>query len=136
MAQTTKKETKESQPEEIIPDEILQAIPAEDRGKVASIIKQTMISGVMSRSNPIADKITSEHISQLISKSDDQDKRDRDERKGERNYNLLLIIIGLIFVAFLLVFLQSNEDLLIKIIVAIISFIGGFGLGKSTTKKA
>lgn len=121
--------------EEIIPDEILEAIPEEDRGKVASIIRQTMISGVMKRSNPIAEKITTEHITQLISKSDELDKRDREERKGERNYNLLLIIIGLVFIGFLIVFLQSNEDLLIKIVIGIISFIGGFGFGQTRIKK-
>lgn len=124
-----------SNSDDIIPDEILDAIPEEDRGKVASIIKQTMVSGVMRRSNPIADKITSEHITQIISRSDDQDKRDRSERKGERNYNLILIILGLVFVGFLIVFLQSNEDLLIKIVIGIISFIGGFGFGKSRKEK-
>lgn len=77
---------------EVIPEEILDAIPEEERGKVASIIKETMISGVMRRSNPIADKITTEHITQLISKSDNYDKRDRDERKSERNYNLFLVL--------------------------------------------
>ncbi len=94
-----------------------------------------MVSGVMRRSNPIADKITTEHITQLISKSDVQDKRDREERKGERNYNLYLIVIGLVFVGFLIVFLQKNEDLLIKIVIAIISFVGGFGFGQSRKKK-
>lgn len=121
--------------DDIIPDEILDTIPEEDRGKVASIIKQTMVSGVMRRSNPIADKITSEHITQIINRSDDQDKRDRSERKGERNYNLVLIILSLLFVGFLIVFLQSNEDLLIKIVIGIISFIGGFGFGKSRKDK-
>ena len=90
-----------------------------------------MISGVMRGNNPIAEKITSDHISDLIKKSDDHDIRDREERKGERNYNLLLIIIGLVFIGFLIVFLQSNEDLLIKIVIGIISFIGGFGFGKT-----
>lgn len=94
-----------------------------------------MISGVMKRSNPIADKVTSDHITQLISSSDVQDSRDRKERKSERNYNLLLLIIGIIFIGFLIVFLQKNEDLLIKIVIAIISFIGGFGFGKTTIGK-
>jgi len=76
---------------------VLDAIPEEERGKVASIMKHTMISGVMRKSNPLADKITSDHITQIISRSDDQDKRDRSERKGERNYNLVLIILALIF---------------------------------------
>lgn len=140
----TKKELEEikdsddnkTESEEIIPEEILEAIPEEERGKVAGIIKQTMISGVMRRSNPIADKITSEHITQLISKSDDQDKRDRSERKEERNYNLILIIIALVFIGFLIVFLQSNEDLLIKIVIGIISFLGGFGFGQSRKNKS
>ncbi|NCU32960.1 MAG: hypothetical protein EOM23_08535 [Candidatus Moranbacteria bacterium] len=126
---------KESSSDEIIPEEILEAIPEEDRGKFASIIRQTMISGVMKRSNPIADKITPEHITQIISKSDDQDKRDREERKGERYYNLLLIVIALVFIGFLIVFLQTNEDLLIKIVIGIISFVGGFGFGQSRKKK-
>lgn len=119
----------------IIPEEILEAIPEEERGKFASIIKQTMISGVLRRSNPIADKITSEHISQIISKSDDQDKRDRIERKGERNYNLILIILSLVFIGFLIVFLQSNEDLLVKTVIGIVSFLGGYGFGQSRKKK-
>lgn len=67
--------------EGIIPEEILDVIPEEDRGRVATIIKQTMFSSVMRRGNPIADKITTEHISQLISKSDDADKRDRKRKK-------------------------------------------------------
>ncbi len=121
--------------EGIIPNEVLESIPEEDRGRVSSIIKQTMVSGVMRRGNPIADKITTEHITQLISKSDELDKRDREERKGERKYNLLLILIGLIFVGFLIIFLQSNENLLIKIVIGIISFIGGFGFGQSRIKK-
>lgn len=135
--EVTDKESTESSSDtdDIIPDEVLDAIPKEDRGKVASIIKQTMVSGVMRRSNPIADKITSEHISQIISRSDDQDKRDRSEKKGERNYNLILIILGLVFIGFLIVFLQSNEDLLIKIVISIISFIGGFGFGQSRKEK-
>lgn len=119
----------------IIPDEILEAIPFEDRSRFKAIVQETMVSSISKRTNPIADKITSEHITQLISKSDEQDKRDRAERKGQRNYNLTLIIIGLLFVGFLIVFLQQNTELLIKIIVAIISFVGGFGLGKSTAKK-
>ncbi len=121
--------------DEIIPEELLEAIPDEDRGRVASIIKQTMISGVIKGANPVADKITPEHITQIIAKSDEFDKRDRKERKNERNYNLLLIIIALLFIGFLIVFLQKNEDLLIKIIIGIISFIGGFGFGQTKLKK-
>ena len=94
-----------------------------------------MVSGVMRGRNPIADKITTEYITQLISKSDDRDKRDRQERKSEKSYNLILILIGLAFIGFLIVFLQNNEELLIKIVIGIISFVGGFGFGQSRKKK-
>ncbi|MEA3496806.1 MAG: hypothetical protein U9R42_12335 [Bacteroidota bacterium] len=119
----------------IIPDEILETIPIEERGKVVSIIKKSMISSVSKRTNPIAEKITPEHITTLIENSSVVDKRDRTERKSERNYNLILIIIGLVFVSFLVIFLQKNINLLITIITAILSFIGGFGFGKSQKNK-
>lgn len=116
---------------DIIPEEVLEGIPIEDRGKLISMVKQTMISSVSRRSNPIAEKITPEHITTLIDNSSIADKRDREERNSERKYNVILIIIGLIFVSFLVVFLQKNVNLLITIITAILSFIGGFGFGKS-----
>jgi len=121
--------------EEIIPQEILESIPAENRGKVVSIIKQSIFSGVMRRGNPISEKITEEHISKLIEKSDNQDLRDREERKSQRNYNLILIIIGLFFLGFLIVYLKEDKELLYKIIIAIISFVGGFGVGRTSFKK-
>lgn len=127
-------ETKNFSDTDIIPEEVLEAIPEEDRGKVVSIIRQSMFSGITRRTNPIADKITPEHITTLIRNSDESDKRDRFERKSERSYNLILIMIGLAFIGFLIVFLQSNMNLLITIITAILSFIGGFGFGKSQNK--
>lgn len=121
--------------DELIPEEILDAIPIKDRGKVVSIIKQSMFSGVMRRGNPISEKITEEHITKLIEKSDNQDVRDREERKSQRNYNLILLIIGLIFLGFLIVYLKEDKELLYKIIIAIISFVGGFGIGRTTSKR-
>jgi len=48
--------TKSNDGDEIIPEEILEAIPAEDRGRIVSVIKQSMFSGVMRRGNPISEK--------------------------------------------------------------------------------
>lgn len=120
---------------ELIPEEILEAIPAEERGKVVSIIKQSIFSGVLRRGNPISEKITEEHITKLIEKSDNQDIRDREERKSQRKYNLILLIISLAFLGFLIVYLRDEKELLYKIIIAIISFVGGFGIGRTTFKK-
>ena len=121
--------------EEFIPEEILESIPVEDRGKIVSIIKQSIFSGVMRRGNPISEKITGEHITKLIEKADNQDIRDRAERRSQRNYNFIILVTGLVFLAFLIVFLKNDKELLYKIIIAIISFVGGFGFGRTTHKK-
>lgn len=120
---------------EIIPEEVLEGIPVEERGKVVSIIKQSMFSGVMRQGNSMSEKITSEHITKLIDKSDSQDIRDRAERKSQRNYNLIILLIGLVFFGFLVVFLKEDKELLSKIIIGVISFVGGFGYGKTKSKK-
>lgn len=120
---------------EIIPEEILEGVPEEDRSRIKSIISQTMISGVMRRNNPISDKVTSTHITKLIENSDAQDIRDRQERKSDKNYQLILLIIGLAFLGFLIVFLKDDKELLYKVIIAIISFVGGFGIGKTAKNK-
>jgi hypothetical protein len=79
------KENELTEPSNVfIPDEVLEAIPLEERGRVIRIMKQSMFSGVMRSGNPISEKITTEHITKLIDKSDNQDIRDREERKGQR----------------------------------------------------
>lgn len=124
---------KETTPD-IIPESVFEAIPEEDRGRMKSIISQTMISGVVKRGNPLSDKITSEHITDLIKNSDAQDKRDRDERKTEKNYQIAFLVIGLLFMVFLIVFLKDSPDLLYKILIALFSFLGGFGMGRFKQK--
>ncbi len=121
---------------EIIPEAVLEAIPIEDRSRIKSIISRTMVSsGVMRGNNPISEKITSEHITKLIHNSDAQDIRDREERKSDKNYQLMFLVIGLVFLGFLIVFLKEDKELLYKIIIAIISFVGGFGIGKTSRNR-
>ncbi len=128
------KESDKAFVENIIPEEILKDIPTSERGKIAAIIKHTMVSGILSPQNPLSEKITSEHISEIIRRSDEQDIRDREERERERKYNLLVLIIALLFIAFLVIYLNKNEDLLVKIIIGMVSFIGGYGFGKTKQK--
>ncbi len=118
-----------------IPAELLEAIPESERSKFIHLMSETLMTSQINMSNPVADKITEEHITQIISKSDEYDKRDRAERKSERNYNLIILIIALLFVVFIIVFLKTEQDLLLKIVIAIISFIGGFGFGQTKRKK-
>jgi len=115
----------------IIPEELLEAVPDKDRDKLITIIQETMFSSITKSSNNISEKLTSDHISNIITNSDAQDKRDRDERKGVRRQHLIVFIISLLFLGFIIVFLKDDKDLLYKIIIAIISFLGGVGIGKS-----
>lgn len=66
----------------LIPDEILEAIPVEERGKVISVIKQSMISSVTRRNNPIADKITTEHIRNSLQNLTSKTKGTEKKEKG------------------------------------------------------
>lgn len=132
---TDNEERKDKAEDPIIPEEILEGLPEEDRGRIQGIIRQTMVSAVMGNKNPIAEKITSEHITKIIENSDNQDKRDRDERRSEKNYEIIFLLIGLVFLGFLIVFLKDDKELLYKIIIAILSFIGGFGIGKTSKRK-
>ena len=120
---------------EVIPDDILDGIPIEDRSRIKGKMTQMMFSTEMKRSNPLSEKITSEHISKLIENSNTQDERDRKERKSDKNYQIIFLLIGLIFIGFLIVFLKDDKELLYKVIIAIISFVGGFGIGKTTVKQ-
>jgi len=118
----------------VIPNEVLETIPDEERGRLFSIMKETMISSFMSNTDPIAEKITAEHISKVLDNANIQDERDRKERKSEKNYQIVYLLIGLAFIGFLIVYLKDDTELLYKIIIAIISFVGGFGVGKIRKK--
>lgn len=117
-------------PESIIPDEILNAIPKEDRGEFMRSI--TQISGVFPQQHPLLKKITSDHITSIINNSNEEDRRDREERKSERSHNYKLFvtsIIGVILVCLLFI-LTEQLDFLKYVIGAILGFAGGFGVGK------
>jgi len=115
----------------LIPEDLLVSVSEQDREKLVTIIQETMFSSMTKSTSHLTEKITSEHITNIINNSDSQDKRDRDERKGQRKHNLLIFVISLVFLVFIIVFLKEDKDLLYKLIIAVISFLGGVGIGKS-----
>ena len=115
----------------IIPKELLDTVSEEEREKIITVIQETMFSNITKSASDFTEKITTDHITSIISNSDIQDKRDRDERKGQRNHQLIIFLLCLAFFVFIIVFLKSEKELLYKIIIAVISFLGGIGIGKS-----
>ena len=128
-------QSSENQTGSLIPNELLDAVPEKDREKFITIFQEIMFSSITKSGNHLTDKLTPDHITSIISNSDTQDKRDRDERKGQRNHNLIIFAVSLVFLGFIIVFLKDDKELLYKIIIAIVSFFGGVGVGKSRMLK-
>lgn len=129
----TKDFSKDGQAHNAIPDEIYKNLPPE----VRRIITSTSFSGIMPMQNPLLGKITSEHITTVLSHSDEEDKRDRTERREERGHNYKVMVTALIFiliVGILLVYAQQI-DILKYMVGAILGFAGGFGIGKYYRKE-
>lgn len=112
-----------------IPEELLQALPEEERKEIT---KMFSFRGSFPQQNPILKKITSEHISAVLKNSDEEDKRDRVERKEERNHNYKIMVTALFFillVGWLLLYFKQIE--MMKYLAgSVFGFAGGFGVGK------
>ena len=119
------------EPKISISDELLETVSDKDREKLFAIFQETMFSTMTKSSDSLTEKLTTEHITSIINNSDEYDKRDRDERKGQRKYHFAIFALSIVFLGFIIIFLKDDKELLYKIIIAIISFLGGFGIGKS-----
>lgn len=117
--------------DDLLPNEILESIPPEERGSLINVMLRSYSSGISSNFSPYSEKITSEHLTKIIENSDSQDKRDRLERKSERIYNLLLVIVGVLGIGTIIIIFKDDKDTLITIIGILLGFLGGFGFGKT-----
>lgn len=116
----------------LVPQEVLEAIPKEDRGKV----EQFMAMAVGSV-NPIAQKITPEHISGLIELAAKDNDNELADRRDTRRIFAGVGIVGLLaIVGFAsLLAVKQNNDLLIEVIklggIGVGAFLGGYGIGRA-----
>lgn len=76
-------------------------------------------------------RITSEHITSIIAGRESSNEREHESQASTRRYQFLYFLIGLIAAIGLIVFFSLTDDgvNLTIVIVAILSFVGGFGLG-------
>lgn len=96
-----------------------------------AIVRMMMSRSVSTKSSSfLEDKINSEHISTILNIAEEDNKREFEDAKLVKLYNLLTLVIILVFLGFLTVFL-ANKDLSTyqDIIRIIIIFGGGFGAG-------
>lgn len=80
--------------------------------------------------NPIAGKISGEHIGKLIDYSEKDSERGFKDGISDRRYSLVYFVLSLGFLAFLIVFLsQVDKALLLDVLKVLVGFLGGLGLG-------
>ena len=86
--------------------------------------------------NPILRAITPEHISKMLDNRDRSDERAHTSDGSDRRYRFLYFLIGLIAAIGLLVFFSATNDreMLTTVLVALLGFAGGFGLGRTTRR--
>lgn len=108
------------------PSETLQKIPPPDR-----ISTERFFGAAMSVGNPLHQKITSDHISEIISLKRETTSQGYSDRREARR---ILAVIGVVFLlvcvgfAVLLVIREQNE-LMLELLKALGLFLGGFGVG-------
>ena len=96
-----------------------------------AIVRMMMSKSIFTSSSSFfQDKINSEHISKILDIAEEDNKRELEDTKIARLYNLINLVIVLIFLGFLTVFL-ANKDLSTyqDIVRILIIFGGGFGAG-------
>lgn len=109
-----------------IPPEILEAMPPE----VRSHIKESfgIISGPVA--NPIARKLTPEHITKVLDQHEAESQRLDSYRKQGRWFNIAILLIALgAFFLFAVMFGYSNPELFKQSIAFLATFFAGFAGG-------
>ncbi len=113
----------------------------DEEAKTPKLIRQEItrtISGFISGhiSNPLFEKLSSDHISELIKmQSTDDEHQHSLEIKKQNSIRFYVVVFVIVFI-FLIVYLSAkNSDLLIEILKTIgllgAGFLGGYGIGKT-----
>lgn len=105
--------------------EAIQSLPPEFRTRIQESLSFTM--SMMTRPNNPLEKITTpEHLHKIIENIDKDSDRDFKDRKGSRNFNLLVLIVTFIFIIVLICLLaKSNAPLLSQILTGLFGFAAG-----------
>lgn len=125
----------------VVPAQLLEKLPPETREQIESFLAMSTYAGPMP--NPIASKITDEHITQLIDlQSKELDHRGTEsgrryeDRDKQRQWLLRLAIVavaGFLVLVLSLAF-AGHSDLVIELVKAAVIFAGGSGAGYGISK--
>lgn len=95
--------------EDELADLDIEKLPQEAQAIIGMMMaSRRRISSPMS--DPLSDKISTEHISKMLDIAEKDNEREFENTKLSKQYNLVTLVIALIFLAFITVFL-GNKDL-------------------------
>jgi hypothetical protein len=117
-------------PPEVV--QMLESAPPEVRRQIVSFFSMIMSRGLIPDpvASKLADKVTGDHITQLIESSDKDSEREFKNCQWGRVFQFAIAVIGLVFFAFLVVQLKAaNPELLKDLVIGVASFLGGLGTG-------
>ena len=110
------------------PAGVLSGVPKQVRQTVEMFMGQMIRSG--GPPSPIWDKVTSEHVPLIVKSLDRTEELEYQDAQRRRWFTLVYCALGVAVLVFLVVALGgSNPDLLEKLLVLALGFIGGFGGG-------
>lgn len=113
-----------------IPPEVLENLPADQRGKVLEFFAASMqVSGPMA--NPLFNKIESQHITEFIKLGSQTIAANASDRKHSRliNFFALALLVAASLTVLLVLAIIGENDLLLEIVKLGGVGIGGFGGG-------
>ena len=108
-------------------------IPEETKKTLLGCIsrEEFLISGMFPAPNPIADKITTEHISEIIKSGGEADQRAFEAMKFSKIVGIISIFIVLVFVLVVIYMFKDSPEYITPIISLIIGLAGGGAGGYS-----
>jgi len=133
-SQSEKDHSQSKDKEVMIPEEVLENIPAEARGEIKRTLSTMISAGYMGPpQHPLAKKLTEDHVTKIIDNIEKDDERGFQNSREERRMSLTIFFGVLIPVTGLIVFfaLLNKTEILVPLISAIVAFGGGYGFGKS-----
>ena len=121
---------------EFMDDESFQQLPPEARGWMSRFVSNFTSIGI-TPTNPVHRRLTSEHVSTMLTHLDKDREREYNSQVSERRYQAMYFIVALTAIISLVVFFSvtGDRETLIALGLSLLGFAGGFGLGRTTGRR-
>lgn len=121
-------------------DEVLDGIPEEHRNQIkkmmieSSSLSSIQMRGMITPENPIAKKITEEHITQYLNGAEKEMENSYAEKKHNKIFAFLITLLSMGFLIVIIFLLKDMPEIMEKVLYAIGGVVagafGGYGFGK------